>query len=180
MVFSVLDKQTIQCVMSEKEIADYGMDKRTIYQNDARTADFFREIMNRAQQETGFTKKGGSIAVHAAFLADESLEITFSIEMDTCPPEIETAILKAKSLHGIIDFCARALFTDSTSLYAYEGSYFLLADVRDYKLRDMAVLFYAADEYMDGICYTKSIAAFVKEHGRCIITGNAAEVLGSL
>ena len=52
MVFSVLDKQTIQCVMSEKEIADYGMDKRTIYQNDARTADFFREIMNRAQQET--------------------------------------------------------------------------------------------------------------------------------
>ena len=60
MVFSVLDKQTIQCVMSEKEIADYGMDKRTIYQNDARTADFFREIMNRAQQETGFTKKGAA------------------------------------------------------------------------------------------------------------------------
>ena len=66
MEFSVLDKQTLQCVMTEAEIADYGMDKHAIYQKDARAADFLKQIMQKAQQETGFTKKGGSIAVHAA------------------------------------------------------------------------------------------------------------------
>ena len=79
MEISVLDKQTIQCVMTEAEIADYGMDKNTIWQNGARAEDFFRQIMKRAQQETGFEKNGGQIAVHAAFLSDESLEITFSV-----------------------------------------------------------------------------------------------------
>ena len=78
MEFSVLDKQTLQCVMTEAEIADYGMDKHAIYQNDARAADFFKQIMQKAQQETGFIRQGESIAVHAAFLSDESLEITFS------------------------------------------------------------------------------------------------------
>ncbi len=182
MEFSVLDKQTIQCVMTEKEIADYGMDKHTIYQNDARTAHFFRQIMDRAQQETGFAKRGKSIAVHAAFLEDESLEITFSVEVCAGQPaaEMETAVLKASDLDRVIAFCKKAAFKGGTSLYAYAGSYFLLADVRDYGVHDTAVLFYRADEYMDGVCYTKSLAAFVKEHGKCMIREHAAEALGSL
>lgn len=214
MEVSVLDKQTIQCVMTEKEIADYGMDKHTIYQNDARTADFFRQVMHRAQQETGFVKKGKSVAVHAAFLADESLEITFSVDtgrMDAAQEgaELETAgrgsfqpaaampgtswqesadpmrgletiLLKSAKLDTMADFCRRAHFRKNTDLYAGLGDYFLLADVKGYQVHDAAALLFLADEYMDGAYGKKSMAAYIKEHGKCMIKGNAAEVLSSL
>lgn len=206
MEFSVLDKQTLQCVMTEEEIADYGMDKRSIYQNDARAVDFFRQIMQRAQQETGFIRQGGSIAVHAAFLSDESLEITFSLGLEeqsqiSAQPEAEeqerikelerkneeaeriarqmdTAILKSKNLIHVTEFCSKAPAGIKSFLYEYHGVYFLLADVRDYGVRDTARLFQLADEYMDGVCYTKSIAAYIREHGRCIVRENAVERLG--
>lgn len=203
MEFSVLDKQTIQCVMTESEIADYGIDKNAIYQNDERALDFFKQVMRRAEQETGFIKHGNSIAVHAAFLPDELLEITFSVGMDKEEPadvrkaaeerqkeleeqnrqadetvaQMETAVLKAKSLIHMIDFCKAAPQGLEASLYEYQGGYFLLADVREYGVHDTAALFYTADEYMDGICYTKSIAAFILEHGRCIVREHAAEAL---
>lgn len=182
MEFSVLDKQTLQCVMTEAEIADYGMDKHMIYQNDARTADFFRQVMQKAQQETGFVRLGKSIAVHAAFLSDESLEITFLAESgeeeqttEQTVAAMETAILKSKSLIHLMDFCKKAPAGLRADLFEYQGIYFLLADVRGYGVRDTALLFHMADEFVDTICYTKSITAFIKEHGRCI-TKDAATV----
>ena len=217
MEFSVLDKQTLQCGMTEAEIADYGMDKHAIYQNDARAADFFKQIMQKAQQETGFIRQGESIAVHAAFLSDESLEITFSLSQDEAEwmrqtkqdqikwrqrekekeervhelerknrqaeqtaAQMETAILKCNSLIHVIEFCKKAPAKLKAYLYEYHGVYFLLADVRDYGVRDTAMLFNLADEYMDAICYTKSIAAFLQEHGKCIVEEHAVEVLRAL
>lgn len=198
MEISVLDKQTIQCVMTEAEIADYGMDKNTIWQNGARAEDFFRQIMKRAQQETGFEKNGGQIAVHAAFLSDESLEITFSVNskewMQTegteraareaqavqTAAEMETAVFKCKSLDHMMEFCKKAPAGLDGSLYAYKNVYFMLADVRRYGAHEIAVLFNFADEYMDGICYTKSIAAFIREHGRCLVPEDAVRVLRTL
>lgn len=206
MEFSVLDKQTIQCVMTEAEIADYGMDKKTIYQNGKRAVDFFKQVMRRAEQETGFIKRGNSIAVHAAFLSDESLEITFSVVLDEegqadvgketeerleeleekakqaeqTAAQMEVAVLKTKSLLHMIEFCKAAPRGLKASLYEYQGSYFLLADVREHGVHDTAVLFYTADEYMDGICYTKSIAAFILEHGTCIAREHAVEILSAV
>lgn len=198
MEISVLDKQTIQCVMTEAEIADYGMDKNTIWQNGARAEDFFRQIMKRAQQETGFEKNGGQIAVHAAFLSDESLEITFSVNpkdwMQTAETErtvqeaqavqtaveMETAIFKCRNLDHMMEFCKKAPAGLEGSLYVYQNVYFMLVDVRDYGAHEIAVLFNYADEYMDGICYTKSIAAFIREHGRGMVSEHAVSVLRSL
>lgn len=182
--------------MTEAEIADYGIDKNAIYQNDERAVDFFKQVMRRAEQETGFIKHGNSIAVHAAFLSDESLEITFSVGMDgeeqedarkaaeekarqaeQTAAQMETAVLKAKRLIHMIDFCKAAPQGIEASLYEYRGVYFLLADVREHGVHDTAVLFYTADEYMDGICYTKSIAAFIREHGKCIVREHAVGIL---
>ena len=79
MEVSILNEQTIQCILTEAEMADYGMDKQALLQNDERTRDFFKRIMRQAEVETGFVKRRGNVAVHASFLSDESLEITFFI-----------------------------------------------------------------------------------------------------
>ena len=93
---------------------------------------------------------------------------------------METAILKCNSLIHVIEFCKKAPAKLKAYLYEYHGVYFLLADVRDYGVRDTAMLFNLADEYMDAICYTKSIAAFLQEHGKCIVEEHAVEVLRAL
>lgn len=201
MEFSVLNKQTIQCVMTEAEIADYGMDKLAIYRNDERAVDFFKQIMRRAERETGFVKHGRSIAVHAAFLSDESLEITFSTgpdgvqtvqnecrkelsqkaqQAETIVSEMETAVFKSRNLEYLMEFCRRTPVETQASVYRYRGSYFLLADVRSCGVRETAVLFCLADEYVDEICYTKSIAVFIREHGQCMIPKDAVGILASI
>ena len=98
MEFIVLDRQTIQCVMTEAEIADYGMDRQAIYENDKRTEDFFRKIMKKAQQETGFRKKRGDITVHASFLPDELLKITFFIGRKENPARARKNIFPLREL----------------------------------------------------------------------------------
>lgn len=208
MEISVLDQQTIQCIMTEEEIADYGMDKKTLFQNDGRVRDFFRQVMQRAQQETGFTRGYGNVAVHAAFLSDESLEITFSVsnispqqkgksqisklQRQQIPagrdrtggqdeiPKIDTVIFKSKDLMSLIVFCSKVQAALQAQLYQYKGGYFLLADCSRYEMRQLASLFTIADEYVDAVCYTPSIAAFLREHGKCVIEKSAVGILGRL
>ena len=188
MEFIVLDRQTIQCVMTEAEIADYGMDRQAIYENDKRTEDFFRKIMKKAQQETGFRKKRGDITVHASFLPDELLKITFFIGRkelfddfdEEASAEFSIAVLKSKELMNIAAFCGKTGSRLKAALYKDRGVYFLLADISRCQVREIAQLLCLADEYVDEICYTKSIAAFLREHGQCVIKENAAAVLGNL
>ncbi len=187
MKFVVLDKQTLQCVMTKAEAADYGMDRKAIYENDKRTEDFFREIMQKAQQETGFVKNRGNVAVHAAFLSDEKLEITFYAEMKNPVSEelqeykaVPSAVFRAKKLDHMIQFCKKAPGGLKSCLYKYHGSYFMLADLRDLGLQDAAALFILADEYMNEICSGQSIAGFLEEHGQCIVKENVTDVLGGI
>lgn len=301
MEFSVLNEETIQCVLSEEEMADYGMNKQALFQNDERVNDFFKSVMRQAEKETGFMKKRGDVTVHAAFLSDESLEITFYIQqrdrnavegahldvskmpravrkysarsekekqnetewreriagsrgktgyegktgsvgeivsegktgsggetgsgektgsvgetasgeeiveaeeiagnektaalkeqstssgvtMSEEIPEIATAVLKSKNLMTMIAFCETACGEQldmelKTWLYKYNGVYFMLADIQDRDLRKTAILFNLADEYMDGVCHTEVIAAFLREHGTSMIADCAMGVLGRL
>ncbi len=203
MEVSILNEQTIQCILTEAEMADYGMDKQALLQNDERTRDFFKRIMRQAEVETGFVKRRGNVAVHASFLSDESLEITFfintkpkkSLHGKKKPAEddraeiaaagIATAVLKSKDLMSMIAFCQRAYMGQAdaglrTWLYKYKNIYFLLADLQPYDLHKKAVFFNLSDEYMDGVCHTEVIAAFLREHGLCIVSERALEVLGGL
>ncbi len=178
MEFSVLDKQTIQCIMTETEFEGYGMDKKALFQNDGRTQEFFRQIMQRAQQETGFYREQGEVAVQASFLSDELLAITFYVGRSN--PLFVTGILKSKNLADMTEFCRKTQLVPKASLYKYRSVYFLLADISAYGPYETAVFFNLADEYMDGICCTPGIASFIREHGTCLAAEHAVEILKKL
>ncbi len=181
MEFSVLNKQAIQCVMTQKEVADYGLDKKALFKNDERVQEFFRSIMQRAERETGVSKIKGNIMVRASFLADEKLKITFLFEKtDAWPQQVKTAILKSRDLMHLAAFSRHAPKGLKTWLYKYRGVFFLLADIRAYSLYETAVFYTLADEYVDAVCHTEGIAAFLKEHGVCMVSKNAIDVLGDL
>ena len=94
--------------------------------------------------------------------------------------EFSIAVLKSKELMNIAAFCGKTGSRLKAALYKYRGGYFLLADISRCQVREIAQLLCLADEYVDEICYTKSIAAFLREHGQCVIKENAAAVLGNL
>lgn len=202
MEVSIIDKQTIQCIMTEEEIAGYGLDKEALLLNDGRVQDFFRQVMRQAEQETGFQKQRGNVAVYASFLADESLEIIFSTDCEkslgqddegiggykhtplqqemAVETDLQTAIFKSKDFMDIIAFCKQIQITPDACAYKYKKSYFLLADIRGYTLPEIARLFYLADDYMESSCYTTKIAVYLKEHGKCMIHDHAIERLAGL
>lgn len=201
MEFSLLNKQTIQCTMTEEEIAGYGLDKQAIFKNDGRVQDFFRQVMHQAQQATGFTGQRGNVMVHAAFLPDELLKITFSVDSAReghaqnesvrkpkwktggnpgLAENFTTAVFKSKDIASVARFCRQMPAMPKTWMYKYQGNYFLLAKIHALTPRQKAALFCLADEYVDENCYTPGIAAFLKEHGTCVIAENAAEILGGL
>ena len=201
MEISIIDQETIQCIMTEEEMAGYGLDKKALLENDGRVQDFFRQVMQQAEQETGFQKQKGNVAVYASFLSDETLEIIFStgyqnnsqqndtkelyehIQLQqemTFETELEVAVFKAKSVMELIAFCKQMQIIPDSCAYKYKKSYFLLADIRRFALPEIGRLFYLADNYMESSCYTTQIAAYLKEHGTCMIRDHAVERLASL
>lgn len=190
MEFSVLDKQTIQCIMTEKEMAGYGLDKQALLQNDSRVEDFFRKVMRAAKKETGFPKKRGDVSVYATFVSEGLLEIIFYAagkgtllqkeEDGQQPSGIRTAILKSKDLQYMMEFCRQVQITADAELYRYKGNYFLLADMHAAGMKQTAVFFHMADDYMDAVSYAPGIAAFLQEHGECMLPEDAIGILGRL
>lgn len=189
MEFAVIDRRTLQCVMSAEEIEAYGMDRKKLFKNDEKVREFFSHIMKKTEEETGYYKSEGDVAVQASFLPDESVEITFCVakENSFCrkgkeesPVSVQTVIFKCKSLPNLMEFCRQMAISPQARLLRYRSFYYLLADLEAYEPYDVAVLFNLADEYVDEICYTRSIVACLLEHGTYMIGQDAIERLRSL
>ena len=192
MEFAVIDRRTLQCVMSAEEIEEYGMNRKELFKNDEKVKEFFSVIMNKTQQETGYYKTNGDVAVQASFLPDESVEITFCVGVENSfrkrKAQIEeqeeisrvslgTVIFKSRNLPDMMDFCRQMSVVPQAELYVYRGIYYLLAQLEGYDPYEIAVLFNLADEYIDAVCYTQSIVACLREHGSCMLEENAAMTL---
>jgi len=202
MKFSMVDKQTIRCIMTEEEFADYGLDRQALFQNGDRAKEFYRKIMDRAKEETGFSRDSGDVNVHASFLPEELLSITFSTDKgDALFQEIReelaqegraeeptvhevtsvrTAICQCRSLSDMIRFCKQIPVVPGAELYRYRSAYYLLAGIDRFSPYQIAVFFNLADEYMEAVCYTPGIVAFLREHGECMVPEHAVDVLCGL
>lgn len=78
MKFSRIGKHTIQCVISEQEIADLGYTLEEIMSNGERTQEFMNEIFDLAEQRFETKFELGIKTVRADFMSDHTLSLTFS------------------------------------------------------------------------------------------------------
>lgn len=78
MKFSRIGKHTIQCVISEQEIADLGYTLEEIMSNGERTQEFMNQIFDMAEQRFETKFELGIKTVRADFMSDHSLALTFS------------------------------------------------------------------------------------------------------
>lgn len=78
MDFRRIDKNTVQCILSEEEMNAYGFQVEDFFSNQEKSRDFLEHIVERAEEEVGYESKGGMVSMQIMKMPNNDLAITFS------------------------------------------------------------------------------------------------------
>ncbi|MDD6811813.1 MAG: adaptor protein MecA [Lachnospiraceae bacterium] len=80
MKYKKINEATVQCIISEEDMEEYGLTLADIFERNEKGEGFLRDIVERAHDEVGYKLSGDNIAMQITPLRDEGLVITFSDE----------------------------------------------------------------------------------------------------
>ena len=78
MKYKKINEATIQCIISEEDMEEYGLTIADIFERNEKGEGFLRDVVERAHDEVGYRLKGDNIAMQITPIRDEGLVITFS------------------------------------------------------------------------------------------------------
>ena len=78
MDFQRIDKNTVQCRMTEEEMNEYGFEIEDFFTNQEKSREFLEQIVERAEEEVGYEVESGMISMQLMRMPDNSLMITSS------------------------------------------------------------------------------------------------------
>lgn len=100
MDFQRIDKNTVQCHMTEEEMNEYGFEIEDFFTNQEKSREFLEQIVERAEEEVGYEVESGMISMQLMRLPDNSLMITFS---DRGEDGLQGMLQHLQNLAGMID-----------------------------------------------------------------------------
>ncbi len=100
MDFQRIDKNTVQCRMTEEEMNEYGFEIEDFFTNQEKSREFLEQIVERAEEEVGYEVQSGMISMQLMRMSDNSLMITFS---DRGEDGIQSMLHHIQNLAGMID-----------------------------------------------------------------------------
>ncbi|MDE6388469.1 MAG: adaptor protein MecA [Lachnospiraceae bacterium] len=80
MKYKKINDATVQCIISEEDMQEYGLTLSDIFERNEKGEGFLRDIIERAHDEVGYTISGDSIAMQITPLKDKGLAVTFTNE----------------------------------------------------------------------------------------------------
>lgn len=80
MKYRRIDKDTVQCIVTNEDLEEYGLKLSDIFERNERGEDFLRDLIEEAHNEVGYNCNGNSIAMQIRPLRDNGMVITFSEE----------------------------------------------------------------------------------------------------
>lgn len=80
MKYKKINDATVQCIISEEDMLEYGLTLSDIFERNEKGEGFLRDIIERAQDEVGYTVNGDNIAMQIMPLKDKGLAVTFTNE----------------------------------------------------------------------------------------------------
>ena len=91
-------------------------------------------------------------------------------------------LLKFENLDTAISFSKRVPMREIpyNSLYKYSDEYYLIMDLSDSQEAEVKALSMLTDEYVTDIQVGGQRAAFIEEHGECIVSDDAVTTLSQL
>ena len=100
MDFQRIDKNTVQCRMTEEEMNEYGFEIEDFFTNQEKSRAFLEQIVERAEEEVGYEVESGMISMQLMRMPDNSLMITFS---DRGEDGLQNMLHHIQNLAGLID-----------------------------------------------------------------------------
>ncbi|MCM1039740.1 MAG: adaptor protein MecA [Roseburia sp.] len=80
MKYKKINEATVQCIISEEDMEEYGLTLSDIFERNEKGEGFLRNVVEKAHDEVGYHISGDNIAMQITPLRDEGLVITFSDE----------------------------------------------------------------------------------------------------
>ncbi len=80
MRYKKINEATVQCIISEEDMEEYGLTLADIFERNEKGEGFLRDVVERAHDEIGYQISGDNIAMQITPMRDEGLIITFSDE----------------------------------------------------------------------------------------------------
>lgn len=80
MKYKKINEATVQCIISEEDMEEYGLTLADIFERNEKGEGFLRDVVERAHDEVGYRLNGDNIAMQITPIRDEGLVITFSDE----------------------------------------------------------------------------------------------------
>lgn len=100
MDFQRIDKNTVQCRMTEEEMNSYGFAIEDFFTNQERSREFLESIVEKAEEEIGYEIESGMVSMQLMRMPDNSLTITFT---DRGEDAIHNMLNQIQNLAGMID-----------------------------------------------------------------------------
>lgn len=100
MDFRRIDKNTVQCRLTEDEMLEYGFQIEDFFTDQEKAREFLEQIVERAGEEIGYEAEGGMVSMQLMRLPDNSLNITFS---DRNPDSLQGMLQHIQQMAGMID-----------------------------------------------------------------------------
>lgn len=101
MEFQRIDKNTVQCRMTEEEMNEYGFEIEDFFSpNQEKSREFLEQIVERAEEEIGYEIEGGLVSMQLMRMPDNSISIIFS---DRGSDGIQNMIRQIQNLADMID-----------------------------------------------------------------------------
>lgn len=98
--FQRIDKNTVQCRMTEEEMNSYGFAIEDFFTNQERSREFLEHIVEKAEEEIGYEIESGMVSMQLMRMPDNSLTITFT---DRGEDAIHNMLNQIQNLAGMID-----------------------------------------------------------------------------
>lgn len=80
MKYKKINEATVQCIISEDDMTEYGLTLSDIFERNEKGEEFLRDIIERAHEEVGYQISNGNIAMQITPLKDKGLVVTFTEE----------------------------------------------------------------------------------------------------
>lgn len=100
MDFRKLDKNTVQCRMTEEEMNEYGFQIEDFFTDQEKSREFLEQIVEMAEEEVGYEVESGMVSMQLMRMPDNSLTITFS---DHGEDALQNMLHQIQHLAGMIE-----------------------------------------------------------------------------
>ncbi len=99
MQYKKISEATVQCIISQDDMEEYGLSLSDIFERNEKGENFLREVIERAHDEVGYQIQGEAVAMQITPMKDKSLVLTFSSQT---PDNVMKILQQIKDVVGDI------------------------------------------------------------------------------